>query len=89
MKIVRYLPVVFAYLLTLVVAINGLSKLPGAIEKMLAGPTIWAGLSGLISGLLSLGLAFFLLRWANSVRTNTRTSQDLAERLAKEPRRAA
>lgn len=81
----RSLSVVLAYLLTLVVAIDGCGKLPGAIEQMLAGPTIWAGLSKLVSGLVSLGLAWYLLRWANSVRANMRTRRQLAERLARKP----
>ncbi|QNA90575.1 hypothetical protein G4G28_22475 [Massilia sp. Dwa41.01b] len=82
MKLLHYVPVVFSCLLTLLVGIDGCHTLVLAFERLQAGTTVWAGASALMSGLLSLAVAWFLLRWASSVRKNARISVELAEQRA-------
>lgn len=81
MKALHYVPVVFSYLLTLLVAIMAASEFSEAISHMRADGSLWAGASRFAAGLLSLGLAWFLWIWAGRVRTNARLTLGLREKL--------
>ena len=81
MKIQHYVAVLFSYLLFLVMAVVAFSKLSKGMTLLHSGASIWEGRSGIISGLLSLGLAYFLWRWAGSVKENAQVSLRLNKRL--------
>jgi len=80
-KIQHYVAVLFSYLLFLVMAVVAFSKLSKGMTLLHSGASIWEGRSGIISGLLSLGLAYFLWRWAGSVKENAQVSLRLNKRL--------
>ncbi|MFC5480379.1 hypothetical protein [Massilia suwonensis] len=83
MKIQHYLAVVFLYLLVLVLvmAVVAGSELSKGVTLLRSGVSVWEGRSQSAAGLLSLGLACFLWRWAGSVRDNARISLQLKKRL--------
>lgn len=84
MKALHYVPVVFSYLLTLLVAIMAGSEFSEAFAHMRTDASIWAGASRFTAGLISLGLAYFLWIWASRVRANARISLALKDRLGAE-----
>ena len=81
MKIQHYVAIVTSCLLCLVMSIVALSELSQAITLLRSGSSVWEGRSQLLSGLASLGLAYFLWRWARSVRENALLSLELKKRL--------
>jgi hypothetical protein len=80
-KIQHYLAIVSSCLLCVVMSVIALSELSQAITLLRSGSSVWEGRSQLVSGLLSLGLAYFLWRWAGSVRKNALLSMELKRRL--------
>ena len=84
MKALHYVPVVFSYLLTLLVAIMACSEFAQAYARMQADPSAWPAMSRAVAGLLSLGLAWFLWIWAGRVRTNARINLQLKQGLEHE-----
>ena len=81
MKIQHYVAIVSSYLLFLVMAVVAGSELSKGVTLLRSGSSVWEGRSQILAGLLSLGLAYFLWRWAGSVRENARTSLELKKRL--------
>jgi membrane protease YdiL (CAAX protease family) len=81
MKIQHYVAVVFSYLLFLVMAVVACSELSKGVTLLRSGSSAWEGRSQIVAGLLSLGLAYFLWRWAGSVKENAQISLQLRKRL--------
>ena len=81
MKIQHYIAIISSCLLCLVMSIVAVSELSQAITLLRSGSSVWEGRSQLFSGLASLGLAYFLWRWAHSVRKNALLSMELKKRL--------
>ena len=77
MKIQHYVAVLFSYLLFLVMAVVAFSKLSKGMTLLHSGASIWEGRSGIISGLLSLGLAYFLWRWGRRRHSRLRPARQL------------
>jgi hypothetical protein len=80
-KIQHYIAIVSSCLLCVVMSVVAFSELSQAITLLRSGSSIWAARAQLFSGLASLGLAYFLWRWAGSVRKNALLSLELKKRL--------
>lgn len=81
MKIQHHVAVVCSYLLFLVMAVVAGSELSQIVALLRSGASLWEGRSQIVASLLSLGLAYFLWRWAGSVRKNAQISLELKKRL--------
>jgi hypothetical protein len=81
LKIQHYAAIVSSCLLCLVISVVACSKISQAIDLIRSGSTAWEARSHIASALLSLGLAYYLWRWAGSVRKNARLSLQLKQRL--------
>jgi hypothetical protein len=80
-KIQHYVAIVSSCLLCVVMSVVAFSELSQAITLIRSGASVWEGRSQLVSGLLSLGLAYFLWRWAACVSKNAQLSLQLKKRL--------
>lgn len=89
MKIQHYIAIVSSCLLCVVMSVVAFSELSQAITLIRSGSSVWEGRAELFSGLASLGLAYFLWRWAVSVRKNALLSLQLKKRIDAEQRQAS
>jgi len=88
-KIQHYIAIVSSCLLCVVMSVVAFSELSQAITLIRSGSSVWEGGAELFSGLASLGLAYFLWRWAVSVRKNALLSLQLKKRIDAEQRQAS